>query len=178
MATNPRSPSQVIHTPARPGVRTTDTFRRSVGLCIYSKYHENKVFAARRRDDSSGCFQMPQGGIDPLENPLVAAHRELFEETGIRKDLVRVVTSIDAWLDYEHPTVSHGVQYRGQTQKWVLLEFTGRDDDVDLCHLGEDAREFEDWTWMELDEIVDGIVWFKREVYEDVRRQFKGYLTT
>ena len=35
-------------------------FRRSVGLCVFSRSHENKVFAARRRDDTSGSWQLPQ----------------------------------------------------------------------------------------------------------------------
>jgi len=200
-------------------------FRRSVGLCIFSRTQGNKVFAARRRDDRSGSWQLPQvrwmdgwfdpprysifdtptchrslarslarvtftthigrttistttvqGGIDPPENPLMAAHRELEEETGIRKELVRVVTSLDAWLDYEHPTFSQGVEYRGQTQKWVLLEFLGGDEDVDLCHLGEDAREFEEWRWMRLEEVADGVVWFKKGVYREVYERFGAYL--
>ncbi len=117
-----------------------------------------------------------QGGIDPPENPLMAAHRELEEETGIRKELVRVVTSLDAWLDYEHPTFSQGVEYRGQTQKWVLLEFLGGDEDVDLCHLGEDAREFEEWRWMRLEEVAEGVVWFKKGVYREVYEGFGAYL--
>lgn len=190
-------------------------FRRSVGLCIFSRTQGNKVFAARRRDDRSGSWQLPQvrwlvrsayirylirppviarvtfttyigrttistttvqGGIDPPENPLMAAHRELEEETGIRKELVRVVTSLDAWLDYEHPTFSQGVEYRGQTQKWVLLEFLGGDEDVDLCHLGEEAREFEEWRWMRLEEVADGVVWFKKGVYREVYERFGAYL--
>jgi putative (di)nucleoside polyphosphate hydrolase len=106
----------------------------------------------------------------------VAAHRELLEETGIGKELVRVVTSLDAWLDYEHPTVSQGIEYRGQTQKWVLLEFLGGDEDVDLCRFGEEAREFEEWRWMGLDEVVEGVVWFKKGVYEEVYEGFGRYL--
>ena len=38
-------------------------FRRSVGLCIFSRSHGNKVFAARRRDDKSGSWQLPQVGL-------------------------------------------------------------------------------------------------------------------
>jgi len=79
-------------------------------------------------------------------------------------------------LDYEHPTVSQGVSYSGQTQKWVLMEFLGVVDDIDLAHLGEETREFEDWRWMRLEEVVEGVVWFKRGVYEEVRDGFGGYL--
>ena len=34
--------------------------------------------------NSPGSIMLLQGGIDPCENPFVAAARELLEETGIR----------------------------------------------------------------------------------------------
>jgi putative (di)nucleoside polyphosphate hydrolase len=45
---------------------------------------------------------MPQGGIDPYENPRITCARELYEETGIKS--ARLVVSIDRWLDYDFPT--------------------------------------------------------------------------
>jgi putative (di)nucleoside polyphosphate hydrolase len=35
-------------------------------------------------DGSPQLWQMPQGGIDAGEDPLEAAYRELYEETGMR----------------------------------------------------------------------------------------------
>ena len=34
-------------------------------------------------------FQLPGGGIDPGEQPLAALHREVFEETGWKIDVIR-----------------------------------------------------------------------------------------
>ncbi|KAJ57268.1 NUDIX hydrolase [Actibacterium mucosum KCTC 23349] len=34
-------------------------------------------------------FQLPGGGIDPGEQPIAALHREVFEETGWRIDVIR-----------------------------------------------------------------------------------------
>ncbi|MFN3846363.1 MAG: NUDIX hydrolase [Paracoccaceae bacterium] len=34
-------------------------------------------------------FQLPGGGIDPGEHPVAALHREVFEETGWKIDIVR-----------------------------------------------------------------------------------------
>lgn len=34
-------------------------------------------------------FQLPGGGIDPGEHPVAALHREVFEETGWKIDIIR-----------------------------------------------------------------------------------------
>lgn len=153
-------------------VQDRNEFRRGVGLCVVNR--EGKVFAARRLDDSTGTWQMPQGGIDPMENPMKAALRELHEETGMTS--VRIVASIDDWLDYEFPTKvrtplgGQWVRYRGQTQKWFLLEFDGAEEDIDLLQHGQ--PEFSDWRWMHLEELPSAVVHFKRGVYERVARHF------
>lgn len=117
---------------------------------------------------------MPQGGIDIGENPRIAALRELHEETGIVS--ARIVSSIDKWLDYEFPTkVRHHLsgpwfKFRGQTQKWFLVEFHGQDDEVDLsCH---GTPEFSEFQWMPLEEIPQCVVEFKQGVYREVARHF------
>lgn len=154
-------------------VHNMNEFRRGVGLCVVNQ--QGLVFAARRMDDSAQTWQMPQGGIDPMENPLVAAKRELKEETGMTR--VRVVGSIDGWLDYEYPTkvkshVGDGyLRYRGQTQKWLLMEFEGDDDEIDLtCH---GSPEFSEWRWMPLHELPEKVVDFKRDVYRRVLHHFE-----
>lgn len=157
-------------------VISLNEFRRGVGLCLFNRNENGSVFAARRMDDTKQTWQMPQGGIDPMENPLVAAVRELREETGIHPDSVRVVASIDAWLDYEFPTKvkngnGHISLYRGQTQKWLLLEFLGSDDEIDLFS-EHGAPEFSEWCWMPLEHLPKSVVDFKKGVYEEVCQQF------
>jgi len=128
----------------------------------------------RRIDDRNNTWQMPQGGIDHLENPLVAALRELHEETGMTS--VRIISSIDSWLDYEFPTKVRAqlpgqwVRYRGQTQKWLLLEFLGNDSEIDLSCNG--SPEFSEWRWMALEDLPKSVVDFKRDVYEAVAYHF------
>ena len=64
----------------------------------------------------------------------------------------------------------HG-RYKGQKQRWFLMRFTGRDNDIDLyAH----EPEFSDWKWFDLDEIPGLIVPFKRPTYEAVIAGFRA----
>ena len=65
--------------------------RTGVGIIVLNK--QNKVFVARRIDNSKKFWQMPQGGVDPQENFLTAAYRELEEETSITS--VKLIKELD-----------------------------------------------------------------------------------
>ena len=88
--------------------------------------------------DETHVWQMPQGGIDHGEDPWPAALRELYEETSIRS--VERLGEIADWLSYDipHDIVGQawGGKYRGQTQKWYALRFTGDDSEIDISTPG------------------------------------------
>lgn len=157
------------HQAAADILHTTD-LRRNVGICVCNRH--GLVFAARRLDDTEGSWQMPQGGIAPPENPLMAARRELLEETGMHS--VTFLAQIDQWLDYEFPTTVRDTlpwtRYRGQTQKWTLYRFDGEESQIDLELHGK--REFSEYCWMPIEELPRNVVSFKRPVYEQVAKHF------
>jgi putative (di)nucleoside polyphosphate hydrolase len=130
-----------------------------------------RIFVARRIDMPSEAWQMPQGGIDKGEKPRKAALRELREEIGT--DKAEIVAESESWRPYDLPRELQGVlwggRYRGQTQKWFLLRFTGRDADIDIA---TEHPEFLEWKWVELADVPRLIVPFKRKVYEDVIAEF------
>ena len=59
-------------------------YRPCVGLMIIND--QRLIFTGQRLGYSSTAWQMPQGGIEKDEDPLVAAYRELQEETSILKE--------------------------------------------------------------------------------------------
>lgn len=150
--------------------RSALPYRPCAGIMLLND--DGLVFAGRRLDMSVESWQMPQGGIDRGETPLVAAYREMKEETGTdRADLLR---EHPEWLRYDLPEHLIGValhgKYRGQEQKWLAMRFTGKDSDFNL---ETPEPEFAEWKWTAPDELMAMIVPFKRPVYERVFAEFK-----
>jgi putative (di)nucleoside polyphosphate hydrolase len=55
-------------------------YRPCVGVMLVNPV--GLVFTGQRLDQMVEAWQMPQGGIDPGEDPYETALRELWEETG------------------------------------------------------------------------------------------------
>lgn len=144
-------------------------YRPCVGMMLVG--NDDRVFVARRIDMPSEAWQMPQGGIDEGETPRQAAMRELREEIGT--DKAEILAESPAWRDYDLPDELLGKiwggRYRGQTQKWFLLRFTGTDADIDI---DTEEPEFLAWQWAEMARVPDLIVPFKRSIYRDVVAEF------
>lgn len=156
-------------------------YRPCVGIALFDR--GGRVFVGRRRReagpehvDDLHSWQMPQGGIDPGEEPLRAAERELYEETSVRS--ATLLAEVPDWLSYDLPGPvlrrAWRGRYRGQTQKWFAFLFTGRDDEIDILRPGggRHKAEFDAWRWERLDALPDLIIPFKRAVYEEVVRAF------
>ena len=136
---------------------------------------EGKVLVGERINKKAlGFWQMPQGGIDPGEDPETAALRELEEETGIGPDLVEIVAPASRPMVYDLPPELLGKvwkgRYRGQEQHWYLGRFSGTDADIDLE--AHDPPEFRAFKWVDPQELPELIVPFKRAVYEAVVAEF------
>ncbi len=154
-------------------------YRPCVGITLIGP--DGGVFVGRRRQDAGPehvdgpyQWQMPQGGIDPGEDAEAAARRELFEETNVPPEALRLIGEVPDWLSYDLPPAvlkqAWKGRYRGQTQKWFAYGFTGSEALIDVLRPGGGAHkpEFDAWRWARFDELPGLIVPFKRPVYERV----------
>jgi putative (di)nucleoside polyphosphate hydrolase len=150
-------------------------YRPAAGVMLINR--EGKVFVAQRLDSTLEAWQMPQGGLDPGEDPQAGALRELEEETGIAPGLVEIVARCPVELSYDLPADLVGKlwkgKWRGQRQTWFLMRFLGQDADVNLATA---EPEFRAWQWADPHTLPALIVPFKRKLYEDVIAAFAAWL--
>jgi putative (di)nucleoside polyphosphate hydrolase len=103
----------------------------------------------------------------------IAAARELFEETGVRADLVDVLARSRDEHFYDLPDDMIGRiwkgKYRGQRQNWFLMRFKGTDADINI---ETEHREFSSWQWVDAPMLPQLIVPFKKRLYENILAEF------
>ncbi|MBN9038106.1 MAG: RNA pyrophosphohydrolase [Rhizobiales bacterium] len=156
-------------------------YRPCVGVMVLNP--AGLVWAGRRiaEDDSEMAgtdrlWQMPQGGIDKGEEPLEAARRELYEETGMRT--VSLLAEAPGWINYDLPAHLLGIalkgRFRGQAQRWFAFRFEGDDSEIAINPPpGGHQAEFDAWAWKPMAELPELIVPFKRGVYDQVVGAFR-----
>lgn len=146
-------------------------YRPCAGVMLLNA--DGHVFVGQRLDSAADAWQMPQGGIDPGEDPETAALRELAEETGIASHLAEILAISPREHLYDLPPQLMGKlwkgKYRGQRQTWFLMRFLGSDTDVNI---ETQHQEFRSWRWVAPDALESLIVPFKKELYRNVVADF------
>jgi len=144
-----------------------------IGVGIILLNSKNKVFVGERIDNPGYHWQMPQGGVDKDENLLEAAKRELKEETKIKS--IKLIKEIDGWLTYDLPKNLLGKiwngKYRGQKQKWFIMKFLGKEDEIDI---NTKNAEFLRWKWIDVSYLPRVVVNFKLDIYKKLVSEIKS----
>jgi putative (di)nucleoside polyphosphate hydrolase len=134
-------------------------YRRSIVAVITNDRGELLV---GERSKIKGAWQFPQGGIEAEESPSEALLRELGEEIGCSK--VIVLRQLKDEITYEFPDdldSSIKARFCGQTQIWFLAKFQpGHTYDLTKAD-----QEFTSLKWAKAEEILEGVVPWKKESY-------------
>lgn len=151
-----------------------ELYRPNVGVVLF--HPDGRVWLGRRVNTPGPMnWQFPQGGVDPGEDLVDAAVRELREETGAAT--TTMLGRTDDWITYDFPHDHGGSKqakgWKGQRQVWFALRFDGQESEFDLNGHGE--AEFDAWRWAFLDEAPELVVPFKRQAYDIVVAAFAGF---
>ena len=151
--------------------KKTLPLRLGVGAIVLN--NKNRVFVGKRKDNPVDKWQMPQGGVNEGEELIDAMKRELEEETGIKN--IKILKEINGWSEYELPKYLLGKiwrgKYRGQKQKWFIVRFLGKDNEINLK---TKKPEFIEWQWLDIENLPRVIVEFKKKVYEELLPKIKA----
>ena len=147
-------------------------YRKGVGMMVFND--DKKIFVGKRIDNQK-AWQMPQGGVDENEDCFSAARRELYEETGIQS--IRVIEKSKEKYTYDLPEYLLGKiwkgKYKGQKQRWFLIKFLGPDSEINL---NQKCPEFNEWKWVDIDELPKIIVPFKKKLYLSIIKEFYDFI--
>ena len=148
--------------------------RDGVGVIILNQ--KNEIFVGKRKDNPSDKWQMPQGGVNNGEDFITAMKRELLEETSIKN--FKIIKEVENMYEYELPENLVGIiwkgKYRGQKQKWFITKFLGRDEEINI---NTKQPEFINWKWIEPKKLPKVIVNFKKNLYIDLLKEIKAFIS-
>ncbi|WP_420434560.1 RNA pyrophosphohydrolase [Hyphobacterium sp.] len=152
--------------------------RPNAGVVMFNR--DGLVWIGRRADvGGEHVWQFPQGGMDKGEDAEAAARREAYEETGAKSVDLTLLGSIDHWLAYDFPTGlkprpdQKRYKWKGQKQRWFAFRYTGQDADFDLTAVP--PQEFVEWRWERLENVPPLIIFWKRDVYDEVAEAFSRF---
>jgi putative (di)nucleoside polyphosphate hydrolase len=118
--------------------------RRNVCMLVYNA--KGQLFVGERSDRRKH-WQFPQGGVEKNKTDRETVVRELREEIGITKrsiGRIRKLKATHAYLWRTIPAYAVG-RWVGQAQTFWLVEFVGKDIDIDLATTKH--QEFRNWRW-------------------------------
>jgi putative (di)nucleoside polyphosphate hydrolase len=153
-----------------------DGYRLNVGIIVFND--AGQLLWAKRRFGQD-AWQFPQGGIREGETAVAAMYRELEEELGLKPEAVAIVAESKEWHCYDLPLrflrKNTPRLCIGQRQRWFLLKMNVGDEQVELCQ--SPRPEFKDWCWVAYWHPVEGVIDFKKQVYQDVLTEFESYMS-
>ena len=152
-----------------------EKYRPNVAMIVLrSDYPKAKKIFIAQRNDIAGIWQFPQGGIDKGEEVKEALFRELEEEIGTKD--VEIIAEYPEWISYDFPEkiAKKMKPYKGQTQRYFLVKLK----DENAIKLDTKHPEFDEFKFVDVDEVLKHTAHFKKPVYETVLQYFKneGYL--
>lgn len=149
-------------------------YRPNVAALIIQRHEHGVDLLLGERRDTSGCWQWPQGGVDPGESPEQALLREVREETGLKS--FHVLYRFPHTLTYRFPE-GYSTRFRpyiGQEQTYFIIQpKPKKKPDLDKAT----DKEFRELKWIPIQDAHLSAVWFKQAVYDAALSHAKKVLS-
>jgi len=149
-------------------------FRIGIGTIIVN--NNKKLFWGKRIGQQD--WQFPQGGLLKNESPMDCMYRELYEEIGLEKKDVTVLSIEKKWLYYCLPEKM--IRYYsvpvciGQKQKWFLLRLNSENVNIKLDLT--DQPEFDNFCWVNYWYPLHEVIYFKYNMYKKILQNFHSFI--
>lgn len=150
-------------------------YRDNISCIVYKKF---KFLLVQLKGWPENFWKFPQGGVKEKESEMDAIKRELKEELSIKKFKIIVQSSYKNKYDWDEKTIAlAGNKWRGQNQKFFLVKFLGKDNEIKI-----NDNEINAYKWLEKDQIEKHINHrhkiFKnyKETIQKVIKEFQFYL--
>jgi putative (di)nucleoside polyphosphate hydrolase len=137
-------------------------YRQNVCVAVRKTGSDLFLLCHRKGSAKESGWQFPQGGIHRGQDLISEMRRELFEEIGTNDVTIVKVAHNRYTYDFPKGMRPKGKKYVGQTQQWVLVDFSGSDDEINFD--GQPA-EFDAFEWVDAKTVINRIVDFKKAVY-------------
>ena len=120
-------------------------------VCMLVLNRERKLLLGQRHGEP-GVWQFPQGGVEQDASLQENVLRELTEELGAPREKFRIITRLKSTNEYEWKTPPPAAvgRWRGQSQTFWLVDFSGQDSDFYLCG---DHPELQAVRWCSIEEV-------------------------
>ena len=125
-------------------------YRKGVAFIVF----QNRRFLLVQKPEwPDHYWKFPQGGMNDGESELETANRELIEEIGTDKFKIHGLSIHTNQYDWDEQSIKlAGLRWRGQIQKFVVVEFLGAEKDLKI-----DKKELKNWKWVEFKELQSHI---------------------
>ncbi len=143
-------------------------------VCLIILNNANQVFIGERHK-APDCWQLPQGGAEPEFTLAENALREASEELGVDLEYFEVIKQLTATHVYDFRVIPPFARdlWKGQSQTFWLLRFTGEDRLIDLNRF---HPEFQAWKWCAATELLELTEKIRAEGYSKALPELISYL--
>ncbi len=126
---------------------------------IVARVRDGRVYIALTREKGLSAYVIPKGGVEPGETLIEAAHREIFEEAGLRD--LKLIAKLD-------------VRERLDVYKrrWIIAHYFLFVTDEDFQEPADQENHY-DPGWFPLDELPELFWPEQRELIENSREKIE-----